>query len=75
MNDNLTIGSFCSQALGASDYLQLSQAFHTIFIRDIPQLSLKKKSEARRFIMLIDTLYDHRVSVMLRQLYLLDFLV
>lgn len=49
------------QALGTSDYLQLSQAFHTIFIRDIPELSLKKKSEARRFIMLIDTLYDHRV--------------
>ncbi|XP_034248877.1 putative ATPase N2B [Thrips palmi] len=58
-----TFAELCERALGASDYLQLSQAFHTIFIRDIPQLSLKKKSEARRFIMLIDTLYDHRVRI------------
>lgn len=48
--------------MGASDYLEMSQAFHTIIIRDVPQLNLKLKSQARRFITLIDTLYDNRVS-------------
>lgn len=50
------------QPLGASDYLELSQAFHTIIIRDIPQLNLRLKSQARRFITLIDTLYDNKVK-------------
>ena len=58
-----TFSELCERAVGTSDYLQLAQVFHTIFIRDVPKFSLKKKSEARRFIMLIDTLYDHRVRV------------
>lgn len=53
----------CDRALGASDYLQLAQYFHTIIIRDIPRLNLKLKSQARRFITLIDSLYDHRIRV------------
>ena len=36
-----------------------------IFIQDIPQMSLNTKTEARRFINLIDTLYDNRVGVVL----------
>lgn len=52
---------FTLQPLGASDYLRLSHAFHTVFIRDIPQMSLQMKSPARRFITLIDTLYDSKV--------------
>lgn len=53
--------NYTLQPLGASDYLQLSQAFHTVLIRDIPQMSLQMKSPARRFITLIDTLYDSKV--------------
>jgi len=41
----------------------MAQFFHTVFIRDVPQLNAKRRSEARRFITLIDTLYDHRVRV------------
>nr|CAD7434457.1 unnamed protein product [Timema monikensis] len=68
----------CDRPLGASDYLLLSQVFHTILVRDIPQLSLKTKSQARRFITLIDTLYDRRVRVVVssdvphKQLFLTD---
>lgn len=40
----------------------MALVFHTIIIRDVPELSLKLKSQARRFITLIDTLYDNRVS-------------
>ncbi|KAG8221977.1 hypothetical protein J437_LFUL014466, partial [Ladona fulva] len=60
-----TFEELCDRPLGASDYLQLSQAFHTVLIRDVPQLSLKTKSQARRFITLIDTLYDNRVRVVI----------
>uniref|UniRef100_A0A6B2EEA7 Putative atpase n=1 Tax=Phlebotomus kandelakii TaxID=1109342 RepID=A0A6B2EEA7_9DIPT len=58
-----TFEEICERALAASDYLQLTQFFHTILIRDVPQLNMKKKSPARRFITLIDTLYDNRVRV------------
>ncbi|XP_066990997.2 putative ATPase N2B [Anabrus simplex] len=60
-----TFEEVCDRPLGASDYLQMSQAFHTIIIRDIPQMSLKMKSQARRFITLIDTLYDNRVRLVM----------
>jgi hypothetical protein len=47
--------------LGAVDYLAMGQLFHTVIIRDIPQLNMKKKTQARRFITLIDTFYDNKV--------------
>lgn len=58
-----TFDELCDRPLGASDYIQISQFFHTILIRDIPQLNLKLKSQTRRFITLIDTLYDNRVRL------------
>lgn len=52
------------QPLGASDYLVISKTFHTVFIRNLPQLSITNhRSQMRRFITLIDTLYDNRVRV------------
>jgi len=58
-----TFEELCDRPLGAHDYLQMSQAFHTIIIRDVPILSLKNRSQVRRFITLIDTLYDNKVRV------------
>lgn len=49
------------QPLGASDYLEMSRLFDTIFIRHIPLLTLNKKTQARRLITLVDALYDHKV--------------
>ncbi len=54
----------CGRPLWTGDYLKLAQVFHTVFVRDIPVMTTtKKRSEARRFITLIDTLYDHRTRV------------
>lgn len=53
------------QPLGGSDYIQIAQVFHTVLIHNIPQLTLKLKSQMRRFIWLIDTLYDNRVRVVI----------
>jgi len=53
----------CKQPLGADDYDRMGKMFHTVIVRDIPQLTIKMKSEVRRFITLIDMMYDNRVRV------------
>ncbi|EDO33877.1 predicted protein, partial [Nematostella vectensis] len=60
---DFTFEELCARPLGAADYLALCKHFDVIFIRDIPQMTLYKKTEARRFITLIDTLYDNRVRL------------
>jgi cell division protein ZapE len=54
----------CAEALGPGDYLALATHFHTLILDDIPRLSPDNFDEARRFITLIDTLYDHRVKLL-----------
>jgi len=58
-----TFDDLCAVPLGPLDYLALAQAYHTIFIDGIPILTRDKRNEARRFINLIDTLYDQGVSL------------
>jgi cell division protein ZapE len=53
----------CGAALGTGDYLALATHFHTLILDRIPRLSPDNYDEARRFITLIDTLYDHRVKL------------
>ncbi|XP_036398054.1 AFG1 like ATPase a [Megalops cyprinoides] len=60
-----TFEELCDRPLGASDYLEISRLFDTVFIRHIPLLTLAKKTQARRFITLIDALYDHKVRVVI----------
>ncbi|XP_030212279.1 AFG1 like ATPase a isoform X2 [Gadus morhua] len=60
-----TFQELCDRPLGASDYLELSRLFDTVFIRNIPLLDLNKKTQARRLITLVDTLYDHKVRVVI----------
>jgi cell division protein ZapE len=53
----------CGTALGAGDYLAIATRFHALLLDDIPRLSPDNYDEARRFIVLVDTLYDHRVKL------------
>ena len=53
----------CNTALGAGDYLAIATHFHTLILDDIPRLSPDNYDQARRFIVLVDTLYDHRVKL------------
>ena len=59
----LSFAELCEKPLGTLDYLALAQAFHTIMIDDIPALTAAQKSVSRRFVNLIDTLYDARVCL------------
>jgi cell division protein ZapE len=53
----------CRQPLGANDYLMIAHHFHTVIIEGIPALGPDDRNEARRFITLIDTLYDAGVGL------------
>lgn len=55
--------TLCGTALGAGDYLALATHYYTLVLDGIPRLSPDNYDEARRFIVLIDTLYDHRVKL------------
>ena len=51
------------KSLGSADYLTLSSHFHTVVITSIPILKLSAKNQARRFISLIDALYESRCKL------------
>ena len=58
-----SFASLCGQALGPQDYLALAEAAHTLFLEAIPVLDPSKRSEARRFVTLIDALYEAKVKL------------
>ncbi|XP_003971933.3 lactation elevated protein 1 homolog B isoform X1 [Takifugu rubripes] len=60
-----TFNELCGKPLGASDYLEMTKHFHTVFVRNVPRLTLSMKDQARRFTTLIDTFYDKKVRVVL----------
>ena len=53
----------CEQPLGASDYLRIAHEFHTVILDGIPVMDYPQRNEAKRFIALIDTLYDNAVKL------------
>lgn len=55
----------CEKPLGAGDYLALAARFHTLFLDHVPVMDYSDRNAAKRFIALIDTLYDKkRVLIM-----------
>jgi cell division protein ZapE len=54
----------CEKPLAASDYLRLAHDYHTILIDRIPVMDYGERNAAKRFISLIDTLYDNAVKLM-----------
>jgi len=53
----------CDREVGAADYRALCENFSTLILEDIPALSLKDHNKARRFITLVDELYEHGTSL------------
>ena len=53
----------CNTPRAAKDYLELAKIFHTIFISGVPTFTPADDSAAKRFMHLIDALYDHRVKL------------
>jgi cell division protein ZapE len=59
-----SFADICEKPLAASDYLRLARDYHTIIIDRIPVMDYAERNAAKRFIALIDTLYDNRVKLM-----------
>jgi cell division protein ZapE len=53
----------CEQPLAAADYLRVAHEFHTLIIDRIPAMGFDERNAAKRFIILIDTLYEHAVKL------------
>src|SRR6201992_433580 len=54
----------CEQPVAASDYLRLARDYHTILVDRVPAMDYAERNAAKRFITLIDTLYDNAVKLM-----------
>src|SRR6201992_2074496 len=59
-----SFSDICERPLAASDYLRLAHDYHTILIDRIPVMDYAERNAAKRFISLIDTLYDNAVKLM-----------
>ncbi|RWC08785.1 MAG: cell division protein ZapE [Mesorhizobium sp.] len=60
-----SFADLCEKPLGARDYLAIAGRFSTVFIDHVPVLGEGKRNEAKRFILLIDTLYDHHMRLVM----------
>lgn len=52
----------CANPLGPADYLAIARTYHTVIMVAIPQFNKENSDAARRFITLIDALYEHNVK-------------
>jgi cell division protein ZapE len=55
--------ALCGQALGPADYLAVARHFHTLLLDGVPRLGAENFDKAKRFITLVDALYEHRVKL------------
>jgi cell division protein ZapE len=53
----------CAAALGPQDYLALADKFHALILKGVPQLTSDQRNEAKRFVTLIDALYERSVKL------------
>jgi cell division protein ZapE len=58
-----SFAALCAEAYAAPDYLALARRFHTLVLDAIPLLGPANRNEARRFIILIDALYENHVKL------------
>ena len=58
-----SFADLCAAALGPADYLTISRAFHTLVLDGVPHLTPEKRNEAKRFVTLIDALYEAKTKL------------
>ena len=58
-----TFWDLCAKPLGPADYLEVAHAVRVLILEDVPLLSSENYNEAKRFVTLIDALYEARVRL------------
>ncbi len=58
-----SFSDLCEQPLGAADYLRTAREYHTLILDRVPVMTFETRNAAKRFIILIDTLYDLNVKL------------
>jgi peroxisome-assembly ATPase len=61
-----SFNDLCASYLGPADYVSLCSTFHTLILTDVPVLTLSQKNEARRFITLLDALYEAKCRLLIQ---------
>lgn len=59
----MSFAELCERPLGAADYVALTRRYDTLFLDRIPRLGPEKRNEAKRFVMLIDSIYEARTKL------------
>ena len=57
--------ALCGGPRSQEDYIEIARAFPAVIVSDVPPLDERRNDETRRFIALIDELYDRRVKLVL----------
>src|SRR6185295_7902789 len=57
--------TLCGGPRSQNDYLEIAQQFHTVVLSKVPQMPPRLASEARRFTLLVDVLYDRKVKLII----------
>lgn len=60
-----SFAALCGQPLGAEDYIAISRRYHTVLLEGVPRLTEDRRDEAKRFMTLIDTLYEYKVKLVM----------
>jgi len=55
----------CVGPRSQNDYLEIASTFHTVILTEVPKMSPRMSSEARRFTWLIDVFYDHKIKLII----------
>lgn len=58
-----TFAELCARPLGAADFIEIAERFHTIIVEQIPKLPPAMREEAARFRLLIDALYEAKTKL------------
>ena len=59
-----TFNGLCRTAMGPQDYLAIADRYHALVVSGIPQMKPEHRNEARRFVTLVDALYDRSVKLL-----------
>ena len=57
--------ALCEENRSSADYLEIAQSFHTVIVEDVPEMGVHMRNAAKRFVTLIDALYETRTKLVI----------